>query len=136
MAIYPTPEQIEKRLAGPAEQLVGMVDLLTFKPRADARAGEVRGETAYPPYGQEMRESVEAHGGRILWAGRADATAAGEDGDPEIDMVAPAEVSSRQTFVEITSNEHVRAIGRHPQRRPGVAVAVGSNKGPILGGNR
>jgi len=36
MAIYPTTEQIERLMAGPADQPVVMVNLLCFKPRADA----------------------------------------------------------------------------------------------------
>ena len=35
MAIYPTPQQIETLLAGPADQPVVMVNLLRFKRRAD-----------------------------------------------------------------------------------------------------
>ncbi len=44
MAIYPSPEQIQTVLAGPAGRPVVMVNLLTFKPRADAPDEGMSGE--------------------------------------------------------------------------------------------
>ena len=44
MAIYPTPEQMQSLLAGPADQPVVMLNLLRFKPRADAPNEGISGE--------------------------------------------------------------------------------------------
>ena len=41
MAIYPTPQQIETLLAGPADRPVVMVNLLRFKRRADPHVQEI-----------------------------------------------------------------------------------------------
>lgn len=136
MAIYPTPEQIKKLLAGPADQPVVMVNLLKFKPQADASEGDVSGEVAYSRYGRQMREYVESHGGRIIWTGRVDSTVIGEDGDPEFDMVALVEYPSRQKFVEITSSEHVRTIGKHRSAGLEMQWLLAATESPVPGGNR
>src|SRR5436305_13489549 len=64
MAIYPTPEQMQSLLAGPADQPVVMVNLLRFKPRADAPDEGISGEEAYRRYAGPMRTFVES--GRSL----------------------------------------------------------------------
>src|SRR5262249_59421030 len=69
MAIYPTPQQIDSLLAGPADQPVVMVNLLRFKQRADGVDEGVSGEEAYRRYGEAMRAFVESKGGRVLWVG-------------------------------------------------------------------
>ena len=44
MAIYPTREQIDELMKGPADQPVVMINLLHFKPRADASEGDASGQ--------------------------------------------------------------------------------------------
>jgi uncharacterized protein (DUF1330 family) len=112
MAIYPTPEQIQTLLAGPADQPVVMVNLLRFKPKADALDAGVSGEEAYRRYADKMREVVESSGGRFVWVGRVDSVVIG-DANEHFDMVGLVEYPSRQKFLEIASSDRVREIGAH-----------------------
>jgi len=66
MAIHPTTKQIESLMAGPADQPVVMVNLLRFKPQADAPDEGISGEEAYRRYAGPMRTFVESRGGRFL----------------------------------------------------------------------
>jgi uncharacterized protein (DUF1330 family) len=112
MAIYPTSEQIQTLLAGPADRPVVMVNLLRFKPRADGLDTGLTGEEAYRRYADAMRRFVESHGGRFLWVGRVDSVVIG-DSDAQFDMIGLVEYPSRQKFVEIAQSDHVREIGEH-----------------------
>jgi len=112
MSIYPTPEQFQKLLGGPAGSPVVMVNLLRFKAQADAPDAGVSGAEAYQRYGDEMRKIVESHGGRILWTGRVDSMVIAES-DPGYHAVALVEYPSRQKFVEIARSAEVAAISVH-----------------------
>ena len=112
MAIYPTPEQIQNVLAGPPDQPVVMINLLRFKPRADAPDEELSGEEAYRRYMEAMRPFVEGKGGRIIWAGRVDSQVIGTGGEG-FHMVGLVEYPSRQAFVAIATDPHVQEIGVH-----------------------
>src|SRR6266568_997052 len=81
MAIYPHPEQIERLLTGPADQPVVMVNLLRYKPQADAPDEGLSGEAAYRRYAEPMRKFVESKGGRFLWIGRVDSQVIGSGGE-------------------------------------------------------
>lgn len=108
MAIYPTAEQFQELMQGPADQPVVMVNLLRFKATADT--GGRTGEEAYRTYVDAMRAVVEGEGGRILWAGRVDSVVIG-DGAARFDMIGLVEYPSRQKFLEIAMSDRVRAIG-------------------------
>jgi uncharacterized protein (DUF1330 family) len=111
MAIYPTAEQLQELLTGPADQPVVMVNLLRFKRRATASAEDARsGEEAYMAYARRMREVVESHGGRFLWSGHVDSVVIG-DADAEFHVIGLVEYPSRQKFVEIATSDRVRDIG-------------------------
>jgi uncharacterized protein (DUF1330 family) len=112
MAIYPTPEQIQRLLAGPADRPVVMVNLLRFKPRADAPDDGLSGEEAYRRYAEQMRGFVESKGGRFLWIGRVDSQVIGTDGE-DFHMIGLVEYPSRQAFVAIATDPHVQEIGVH-----------------------
>jgi len=112
MAIYPTPEQIEKLLAGPADGPVVMLNLLRFKPHADAPDTGLSGEEAYGRYVEAMRAFVESKGGRILWAGRVDAQVIGTGGEG-FHAIGLVEYPSRQAFVAIATDPYVQEIGQH-----------------------
>jgi len=109
---YPTPEQIQTLLAGPADQPVVMVNLLRFKERATAPDEGVSGEEAYRRYADEMKKFVESHGGRFIWGGRVDSMVIGP-ADRQFDFVGLVEYPSRQKFVEIAMSQEVAAIGVH-----------------------
>jgi uncharacterized protein (DUF1330 family) len=112
MAIYPTREQIRTLIEHPSDAPIVMVNLLRFKPRADAPDAGMSGADAYALYGDRMRGIVERHGGRILWTGRVDSVAI-EDGDQRYDAVALVEYPSRKVFVEIATSAEVAEIGVH-----------------------
>jgi uncharacterized protein (DUF1330 family) len=112
MPLYPTADQIQTLLAGPPDSPVVMVNLLTFKPRADAPDAGLSGVEAYQKYGSAMRAFVESHGGRVLYSGRVDSTVIG-DSDCGFQAVALVEYPSRKKFVEIAQSAEVREIGVH-----------------------
>ena len=115
MAIYPTPEQMQELMKGPADQPVVMVNLLRFKPKAEESEGEVSGQEAYMRYGEKMREFVESKGGRFIWAGRVDSQVIGEGGEG-FHVVALVEYPSRAAFLEIARDPYVQKdIGAHRQ---------------------
>ena len=112
MAIYPSSEQIQALLAGNEEGPVVMVNLLRFKPRADAPHGDLTGEEAYRRYGEAMVPFVESKGGRVIWMGRVTSQVIGTGGE-EFHTVAIVEYPSRQAFVEIAMDPFVAEIGAH-----------------------
>jgi uncharacterized protein (DUF1330 family) len=112
MAIYPTPEQFQTLLAGPADQPVVMVNLLRFKPRADAPDEGLSGEDAYRRYADAMRRFVESKGGRFLWVGRVDSQVI-DTGGEGFHMIGLVEYPSRQAFLAIATDPHVQEIGVH-----------------------
>ena len=113
MAIYPTPEQMQKLMAGPPDQPVVMVNLLRFKPRADGADGGVSGQEAYMRYASKMREFVESKGGRFIWVGQVDSQVIG-DGGEGFHAAALVEYPSRKAFLEIAGDPYVQNdIGAH-----------------------
>ena len=112
MAIYPAPEQIQDLLAGPADRPVVMVNLLRFKPRADAPDEGLSGEEAYRRYADAMRSIVESRGGRFLWVGRVDSQVIGTGGEG-FQMIGLVEYPSRQAFLAIATDPEVQEIGVH-----------------------
>ena len=112
MALYPTPEQIQTLLAGPADRPVVMINLLRFKPRADVPDEGVSGEEAYRRYADQMRTFVESKGGRFLWVGRVNSQVIG-DGGESFHMVGLVEYPSRAAFLAIATDPHVEEIAVH-----------------------
>jgi uncharacterized protein (DUF1330 family) len=104
IALYPTADQIQALLAGPANQPVVMVNLLRFK--ADS------GEESYRRYAQKMIAFVQSKGGRVIWSGRMDSQVIGRDAD-FFHMIALVEYPSRQAFVAIATDPYVQEIGVH-----------------------
>ena len=111
MALYPTSEQIAALLAGPDDRPVVMLNLLRFKPQADATVGEMTGREAYERYARAMRQVVESQGGRFIWAGNVDTLVIGEADAAGFDVVGIVEYPSRKKFVEIATSDRVREIG-------------------------
>jgi uncharacterized protein (DUF1330 family) len=103
ISLYPTKEQIQALLADPTEGAVVMVNLLSFKPGAEA---------AYMRYAAAMRKIVEGRGGRFLWSGRVTAQVVGSGGEG-FQVVGLVEYPSRKVFVEIATSQEVAAIGVH-----------------------
>ncbi len=113
MAIYPTGEQFQDLMKGQQDHPVVMLNLLRFKPQADASHEGDTGLEAYNRYGTEMRKFVESKGARFIWAGRADSQVIGEGGE-EFHVVALVEYPSRKAFAEIAQDPFVSDnIGKH-----------------------
>jgi uncharacterized protein (DUF1330 family) len=114
MAIYPTPEQLKKLMEGPQDQPVVMLNLLRFKPKADASHAGDSGQQAYNRYATQMQKFVESKGGRFIWAGRVDSQVIGEEADESFDTAALVEYPSRKAFLKIVNDPHVTEdIGKH-----------------------
>jgi uncharacterized protein (DUF1330 family) len=130
IAQYPTREQIEELLAGPADAPVVMLNLLRFKQHADAPDEGLSGAEAYRRYGEAMRRIVEERGGRFVWMGRVDSFVIGAS-DERFDAAALVEYPSRRAFVEIVNDPQVREIGAH--RAAGLAGQwlIATSAGPF-----
>ena len=134
MAIYPTKEQIEELMKGPVDQPVVMINLLRFKPRADASEGDASGQEVYGRYAEQMRKVVESGGGRVIWAGRVDSMVIGEE-DPGFHVVALVEYPSRQKFLEIVGSDKVREIGEHRSAGLEMQWLLAATEAPLAGEN-
>jgi uncharacterized protein (DUF1330 family) len=111
IAQQPEPAQIQQLMAGPADTPVVMLNLLSFKDRADGRNEGETGQAAYGKYANEMKKFVESKGGRFIWAGRVDSMLIGES-DAEFHVAALVEYPSRKAFIEIATSAHVQEIGK------------------------
>ena len=112
IAVYPTPEQIQELLKGPADQPVVMLNLLRFKDRATEPDEGITGQEAYQRYADEMIRFVASKGGRVIWSGRVDGQVIGSNADG-FHMAALMEYPSRKAFVEIAMSQQVAAFGVH-----------------------
>ena len=113
MSTYPIPEQIKEFLSGTQDHPVVMLNLLRFKTRVDASHGGESGEQAHMRYGREMRDFVESHDGRFIWAGRVDSQLIGGGGEG-FQFVSPMEYPSRQAFLKLACDPHIaQTIGKH-----------------------
>jgi hypothetical protein len=113
MATWPTPEQLQEFLAGPAEEPVVMLNLLEFKEHADASHDGMSGKEAVLLYSRAMRDFVEARGGSFVLAAHVDSQLIGEGGE-RFGFVGIMRYPSRQAFLELAGDPDVAAtIGRH-----------------------
>jgi len=112
IALYPTPEQIQELLKGPADQPVVMLNLLRFKDRASPPDADLSGEEAYLRYAADMTRYVTERGGRVIWTGRIDGQVIGTNGEG-FHVAALMEYPSRQAFVEIATSPEVAKFGVH-----------------------
>ncbi|MFP6639773.1 MAG: DUF1330 domain-containing protein [Myxococcota bacterium] len=111
IAQMPRPEQFEELMKGSEDTPVVMVNLLSFKNRADGGNEGMTGAESYTRYAASMKKFVESKGGRFIWSGRVDSMVIGES-DADFQVVALVEYPSRKTFVEIASSAHVAEIGK------------------------
>jgi len=113
MATWPTTAQIEQFLAGPADEPVVMLNLLTFKARADGDHADMSGREAVGLYSTAMKAFVEANGGSYVLAANIDSQLIGEGGE-SFDFVALMRYPSRQAFLALAGDPEIAAsIGKH-----------------------
>ena len=111
IAQLPEPTQIQKLMEGPEDSPVVMVNLLSFKKKADGSNAGMSGQESYSLYGAKMKDYVESKGGRFIWMGRVDSMVIGES-DADFEVVALVEYPNRKAFLEIASSAHVAEIGK------------------------
>jgi uncharacterized protein (DUF1330 family) len=133
MPIYPQPAQVKALLESDLEGPVCMLNLLTFKPRAeyeDGRATDLSGREAYALYGAKMAPFVESRGGRLLHSSAAHLLMIG-DGELAWDMVAIMEYPSKQAFVEIASAPEVAEFSVHRSAGLASQLLVACSQRPL-----
>lgn len=111
MATWPTPDQIETFLSGPADQPVVMMNLLTFNDTTTG--GDGTGREAVLRYGTAMRQFVESRGGNFVFAGDVDSQLIGEGGE-NFHFVSIMRYPSRQSFLDLAGDPDIAwTIGQH-----------------------
>jgi uncharacterized protein (DUF1330 family) len=99
-------------MSGPQDQPVVMLNILRFKDSAEGPPDE-SGEEALMRYARPMREFVESHGGRFIWAGHIDSQLIGEGGEG-FHFVSLMEYPSRQAFLRLAGDPKIaQTIGKH-----------------------
>lgn len=112
-ATWPTPEQIEEFLEGPNDQPVVMLNLLSFKKRADASHAGMTGKEAVRLYSTAMKDFVEAHGGSYVMAANIDSQLIGAGGEL-FEFVGVMRYPSRRAFLELAGDPEIAgSIGKH-----------------------
>ena len=114
--LYPVGSEQAKALleAGPEGPIV-MVNLLKYKEKAeypDGRQTNLSGREAYAIYGQAVAKLVEAHGGRIIFAGQVSHLTIGIV-DELWDDVALAEYPSRGALLAMSTSAAYAEIAPH-----------------------
>lgn len=113
MATWPTHEQLETFLAGPADQPVVMLNMLSFKRSADPSHDGLSGKEAVMMYSRAMRQFVEARGGTFVLAANIDSQLIGEGGE-HFEFVGIMRYPSRQAYLQLAGDPEVAAtIGKH-----------------------
>ncbi len=126
MSITPNPEQF-KALANASDAgKVVMLNLLKFKERADGEQGT--GAQAYARYGDAAVEMIEARGGKVLWAGRADQMLIGDPAE-DWDTVLLVEYPSRRAFIEMVTAPDYQAAHSHREHGLERTVVVACTPG-------
>ena len=114
--LYPVGDEQTKAMleAGPEGPIV-MVNLLKYREKAeysDGRETDLSGREAYAIYGQAVAKLVEAHGGRIIFAGQVSHLTIGVV-DELWDDVALAEYPNRGALVAMSTSAAYAEIAPH-----------------------
>jgi uncharacterized protein (DUF1330 family) len=113
MATWPTHEQLETFLAGPPDQPVVMLNMLTFKQDAGASHAGQTGQEAVMQYSRAMKQFVESRGGTFVLAANVDSQLIGEGGE-HFQFVGIMRYPSRQAYLQLAGDpEIVATIGKH-----------------------
>jgi hypothetical protein len=115
VATWPTREQVETFLAGPADRPVVMLNLLAFKDEAvDPDTGEaVTGREVVRRYSRAMKRFVEEGGGTFVLAADVDSQVIGSGGE-QFGFVGIMRYPSRARYLELAGDPEVAAtIGRY-----------------------
>ena len=127
-AVFPAPEQAAAFFGAPEDGPFVMVNLLTFKARAeypDGSESELSGREAYARYGAAVQSCLALVGGTSLFAGAVTDLMLGE-ADELWDMVALAQYPSRAAMLTMVRSPEYQAIEKHALP----ASRVNSTSGP------
>ena len=130
-AVLPPMEQAMEFFGAPEDGPFVMVNLLTFKARAEYADGadaHLTGREAYARYGAEVAKLVETLGGRIHYSGEVTGLMIGEV-EGLWDMVALAEYPSLAAFREMAMSPEMQAIEHH--RKAGLAGQLNIKTKPL-----
>jgi uncharacterized protein (DUF1330 family) len=120
-AVFPSMEQAAAFFGGAEDGPFVMVNLLTFKPRAeydDGSDADITGAEAYARYGAAVQACLAAVGARQLYAGPVTGILLGEV-EELWDLVALAEYPSLAAMQAMIASPEYQAIEKH--RKAGLA---------------
>jgi uncharacterized protein (DUF1330 family) len=120
MSITPNADQFHELAAATDEGPVVMLNLLKFKPRADADDTKT-GEEAYRSYGDTAVAMIEERGGKVIWAGRADQILIGDPSE-DWDQVLLVQYPSRAAFLDMVSQPAY--LEAHEHRESGLERTI------------
>ena len=114
-AVTPNEEQLAGFLEGDTETPIKMVNLLTFKDKAeyaDGRETNLSGKEAYEIYTTEVQGHLEKVGGKSIFFGEVQRLMLGEV-EELWDWVAIAEYPSRKAMLEMIMNSEYQKSEEH-----------------------
>ena len=114
-AVTPNKEQLAGFLEGDTETPIKMVNLLTFKDKAeyaDGRETNLSGKEAYEIYTTEVQGHLEKVGGKTIFFGEVQRLMLGEV-EELWDWVAIAEYPSRKAMLEMIMNPEYQKSEEH-----------------------
>ena len=114
-AVTPNEEQLAGFLEGDTESPIKMVNLLTFKDKAeyaDGRETNLSGKEAYEIYATEVQGHLEKVGGKSIFFGEVQRLMLGEV-EELWDWVAIAEYPSRKAMLEMIMNSDYQKSEEH-----------------------
>ena len=114
-AVTPNEDQLAGFLEGDTETPIKMVNLLTFKDKAeyaDGRETNLSGKEAYEIYTTEVQGHLEKVGGKSIFFGEVQRLMLGEV-EELWDWVAIAEYPSRKAMLEMIMNPEYQKSEEH-----------------------
>ena len=114
-AVTPNEKQLAGFLEGDIETPIKMVNLLTFKDKAeyaDGRETNLSGKEAYEIYATEVQGHLEKVGGKTIFFGEVQRLMLGEV-EELWDWVAIAEYPSRKAMLEMIMNSEYQKSEEH-----------------------
>ena len=106
-AVIPNEEQLAGFLEGDIETPIKMVNLLTFKDKAeyaDGRESKLTGAEAYALYGHEQQQHLREVGAEILLAGQLEELMIGEIESDQWDLFAIVKYPNKSALLSFFSN--------------------------------
>lgn len=118
--MHPTPDQLARLGAMDDDEPVVMLNLVKFRERS--LDGDGSGEDAYLRYSRDAMPLIKARGGTIIWSGRQDQVAIGDDAGDDWDLAVLVSYPSRAAFIDMMTSDDYAAV--NPHRLNGLARHV------------